>query len=199
VIEMRDIWYADNRDLIKWGVLFRLAEKYEAVRILQVAYYRPSTFGQIELDEHQVTIPEEIIAHFRNVRAVSSIDSQIRVAVFDPVFQDRQTYLQAVLAFVPAYAGERCIIFLDPDTGLESRPPTLEHVLATEVNAIWGSMKSEDVLVFYQHQTNRAGQPWISQKHAQLAQAMGVPQASVKIASGEAIARDVVFFYMQKV
>ena len=27
---MRDIWYADNRDLIKWGVLFRLAERYEA-------------------------------------------------------------------------------------------------------------------------------------------------------------------------
>jgi hypothetical protein len=195
---MRDTWYADNRDLIKWGVLFRLAEKYEAARIIQVVYYRPSSFGQIEIDGRQVTIPEEVIAHFRNVRAVASIDSHIRVAVFDAVFQNRQIYLQAVLALLPAYAGERCVVFLDPDTGLEPQTPSLEHVLATEVNAIWVNMKSGDVLVFYQHQTNRAGQPWIPQKHVQLAQALGVPQASVKIASGEAIARDVVFFFIQK-
>jgi hypothetical protein len=196
---MRDIWYADNHDLIKWGVLFRLAEKYEATRIVQVVYYRPSNFGQIEIDGQQVAIPEEVIAHFRNVRAVGSIDSHIRVAVFDPVFQNRQAYLQAMLALLPAYAGERCVVFLDPDTGLEPQTPSLEHVLGTEVNAIWVNMRSGDVFVFYQHQTNRAGQPWIPQKHAQLAQALGVPQASVKIASGEAIARDVVFFFIQKV
>ena len=195
---MRDIWYADNRDLIKWGVLFRLAERYEAARIIQVVYYRPSTFGQIEIDGQQVTIPEEIIAHFRNVRAVGSVDSHIRVAVFDPVVQNRQTYLRAVLALLPAYAGERIVVFLDPDTGLEPQTPSLEHVLGTEVSAIWANMKSGDVLVFYQHQTNRAGQPWIPQKHAQMAQALGVPQASVKIASGEAIARDVVLFFLQK-
>ena len=47
---MRDVWYADNRDLIKWGVLFRLAERYEALRIIQIVYYRPSTFAQIEID-----------------------------------------------------------------------------------------------------------------------------------------------------
>jgi hypothetical protein len=154
---MRDIWYADNRDLIKWGVLFRLAEKYEAARIVQLVYYRPSNFGQIEIDGQQVTIPEEVIAHFRNVRAVGSIDSHIRVAVFDPVFQNRQTYLQAVLALLPSYTGERCVVFLDPDTGLEPQTPSLEHVLGTEVNAIWMNMKFGDVLVFYQHQTNRTG------------------------------------------
>ena len=195
---MRDVWYADNRDLIKWGVLFRLAEKFEAARIIQIVYYRPSTFGQIEIDGQQVTIPEEVIAHFRNVRAVGSIDSHIRVSVFDPVLQNRQTYLQAVVALLPAYAGERCVVFLDPDTGLEPQTPSLEHVLGAEVSAIWSSMKSGDVFVFYQHQTNRAGLPWIPQKHAQLAQALGVPQASLKIASGEAIARDVVFFFIQR-
>ena len=74
-----------------------------------MVYYRPSTFGQIEIDGQQVTIPEEIIAHFRNVRAVGSVDSHIRVAVFDPVFQNRQTYLRAVLALLPAYAGESAL------------------------------------------------------------------------------------------
>jgi len=195
---MRDNWYADKRDLIKWGVLFRLALKYEAARIIQVAYYRPCNFEQIDIDGQQLAIPEEVIAHSRNVRSVGSIDSHIRVAVFDAVFQNRKTYLQAVLALLPTYAGERCVVFLDPDTGLEPQTPSLKHVLGTEVNAIWVNMKSNDVFVLYQHQTNRAGQPWIPQKHAQLAQALSVPQASLKIAGGEAIARDVVLFFIQK-
>ena len=32
---MRDRWYADSRDLIKWGVLLRLAESFDARRVLQ--------------------------------------------------------------------------------------------------------------------------------------------------------------------
>ena len=46
---MKDIWYADNRDIIKWSVLLRLAEQYKAAQILQVAYYRPSRFATIEI------------------------------------------------------------------------------------------------------------------------------------------------------
>jgi hypothetical protein len=37
---MRDKWYVDNRDLVKWGILLRLAERYAAKHILQVLYYR---------------------------------------------------------------------------------------------------------------------------------------------------------------
>jgi len=39
---MRDKWYADNRDLVKWGVLLTLAERHAAKHILQVLYYRPT-------------------------------------------------------------------------------------------------------------------------------------------------------------
>ena len=37
---MRDQWYADNRDLVKWGILLRLAERYATKHILQILYYR---------------------------------------------------------------------------------------------------------------------------------------------------------------
>jgi hypothetical protein len=47
---MRDRWYADNRDLIKWGVLLRLAGSFEPRRILQLGFYRPSEFGQLVID-----------------------------------------------------------------------------------------------------------------------------------------------------
>ena len=65
---MRDTWYGDERDLIKWGVLIRLAGFFEAQRILQLAYYRPTQFAQVVIDGQGYDIPEEVIAHFRNLR-----------------------------------------------------------------------------------------------------------------------------------
>jgi hypothetical protein len=195
---MRDIWYADNRDLIKWGVLFRLAETFEAGRVLQLPFYRPSEFGRLVIDGQQHDIPEEVIAHFRNLRTIGSVGSKVRVTVFDLVFQDRDAHLQSVLALLPAFAQERCILFLDPDTGLEPRAPRLDHVLASEAEAIWRAMKAGDLLAFYQHQTNRAGQPWVESKQRQLAEALTVQTKAVKVASGPTIANDVVLFYTQK-
>jgi hypothetical protein len=195
---VRDTWYADNRDLIKWGVLLRLAAMFEAVRIIQLAFYRPSEFGQLLIDGQECDIPEEVIAHFRNLRTIGSLGSKVRVTVFDPLLQDRAAHQQAALALLPAFGQERCIVFLDPDTGLEPRTPSLDHVLALEARAIWDVMKSGDVFALYQHQTNRAGQPWIEPKRAQLAEALGVPIQALNIGSGPGIAQDVVVFYTQK-
>jgi hypothetical protein len=184
---MRDIWYADKRDLVKWGVLFCLAESVEAVRILQLAFYRPSEVGRLVLDGQEQDIPEEVIAHFRNLRTIGSVASDIRVTVSDPVLEERTPHLQAILALLRAFAQERCIVFLDPDTGL-----------ASEARTIWKAMKGGDVFAFYQHQTNRAGQPWIEPKQHQLAETLEVEINAVKVASGPTIANDVVIFYMQK-
>jgi len=194
---MRDIWYADHRDLIKWGVLLRLASNFQAERVLQLAFYRPGEFGKVIIDGQEQDIPEEVIVHFRNLRTIGSLGSKVRVTVFDPLFEDRAAHLQAVLALLPAFAQERSIVFLDPDTGLEPRTPSLEHVLASEARSIWNGMKAGDVFAFYQHQTNRAGQPWIEPKQAQLADALGVPTDAIKVARGPT-AQDVVFFYVQR-
>jgi len=178
--------------------LLRLADIFEVGRVLQLAFYRPGEFGRLVIDGQEHDIPEEVIAHFRNLRAIGSIGAEVRVTVFDPVFQDRTTYLPAVLALLPAFAQARCIVFLDPDTGLEPQTPSFDHVLASEARAIWDAMKEGDVFAFYQHQTNRAGQSWIEPKRDQLAMALGIAVESVKMASGRKIAQDVVFFYTQR-
>lgn len=195
---MQDRWYADNRDLVKWGVLLRLAETYNARRVLQLAFYRSNTFGQVVIDGQRQNIPAEVIAHFRDIRKIASINSTLRVTVFDAVFEDRTAYLDAVLKLLAAFAGERCIVFLDPDTGLQPQNPGLEHVLDAEAQTIWHGMKQGDVLVFYQHQTNRIGQPWIEPKRVQLAKALEVGPDSIKVAQAPEIANDVVFFFSQK-
>jgi len=63
---MRDKWYADNRDLVKWGVLLTLAERYAATHILQVLYYRPTEWAQLELDGEQAPLPAAVIRHSRS-------------------------------------------------------------------------------------------------------------------------------------
>jgi len=193
---VRDIYYADNRDLIKWGVLLRLAEMFDAARVVHVAYYRQSEFGPLIIDGQEFDVPASVLAHFRNLRTIAAIQSDVRVTVFDSVFQDRTTYLQSVLTIQSAFPQERCIVFLDPDTGLEPGHPGLEHVLGPEAAAIWTHMKSGDVFVFYQHQFRDPN--WIELKRRQLAEAIGVPLDALKVATAPAIAQDVAFYFAQR-
>jgi hypothetical protein len=71
-------------------------------------------------------------------------------------------------------------------------------VLESEALAFWDALPQESVFVFYQHETNKAGKPWIEDKRAQLAGAIGVPIEKLGVASGPKIAKDVVFFYASK-
>lgn len=198
---MQDFWYGDKLDLIKWGVLFRLADRFGARRILQIAF-NPCTmkFGRLVIDGKEDDIPPEVIAHFRNMRTIGSISSKIAVTVFDPMFQERAPHLKAVLAFLAAFPQERCIVFLDPDTGLQpqKQKPSRSHVLISEARAIWDAMKSGEVFALYQHETNKAGQEWVGPKQTQLARALGVQPETVKIANGPSISKVVAIFYTQR-
>jgi hypothetical protein len=71
-------------------------------------------------------------------------------------------------------------------------------VLNSELTEIWKALRPGDVLVFYQHQTNRNGTPWVEPKKAQFERALGVREGSTKLARAAGIARDVAFFFIQK-
>lgn len=71
-------------------------------------------------------------------------------------------------------------------------------VEARRVHAIWNAMNTGDVFAFYQHQTNRAGQPWTGPKPNQLAHALGVQLSVIRIAHAGDIAKDVGFFFTQR-
>ena len=195
---MKDQWYGDARDLVKWGVLLHLANIYSAKRILQVAYFQPSTWSHIEIDRHEHPIPHSVIEHFRNVLNINNLSSKPRIEVLVSPFEDRDKYKRII---TNAIAGQHpCIVFLDPDTGLQppKSPAGLEHVLDSELKYIWGRMPVGDVLVFYQHRTNRNGQDWIEPKREQFEKALGLPCGSAKVAHGLKIARDVAFYYCRK-
>src|SRR5437867_10009089 len=70
---MKDAWYSDKRDLVKWGTLLRLAEIRESPAILQVAYYRPNSWPTIEIDGRNYELPENVTAHFRRISNVRTL------------------------------------------------------------------------------------------------------------------------------
>jgi hypothetical protein len=192
---MRDTWYADNRDLVKWSVLLLLAREHTADRVIHIMSYRQSNFGQILLDSTSYAMPSEVIAHFRDCQSITRLSTNPRISVFSELVQNREEYLASAEKFIEQFRPERCILFLDPDTGLAPSGRTgLEHVTSAEVRAFWNMSSPEWILALYQHQTNRAGKPWIDEKRRQFATAIGLAQNAVLLASSE-IARDVVFFY----
>ena len=196
---MKDDWYADKRDLVKWGVILHLAEAYEANTILQVAYYRPTSWPGIEIDGRSHALVPAVTEHFRKIGNVSSIRTSAKVLVFDSLFVDRGRYLHDTLNNIANLPSGISIIFLDPDTGLQpKRVATLKHVLESELKSIWASMRRSDLLVLYQHQTNRNNDLWMHEKKAQFEKALELENGSAKLAQGTAIARDVAFFFAQK-
>lgn len=194
---MKDKWYADKRDLVKWSVLTILAKQYSVSRILQVAYYRPEDPGHIEIDDKPHPLPAEVVEHFRSIFSIKGVKCSIPIDVYGETFADRVQYHQRLLGHISSRNAERILVFLDPDTGLEPAKPGWEHVRRDEVGAIWHGLKGGDLLVFYQHEP-RFMNLWIEKKKGELATAIGVDPANIKIARGPAIARDVVFYFTQK-
>jgi hypothetical protein len=195
---MRNEYYSDKRDLIKWSVLLFLARKQKADRILQIAYFNTSKYGDIEIDGQRFQPPAEVISHFRSIGNIVTLSVRPRISVFDTPFADRKTYHRAALDFIAAFQDERCVVFLDPDIGLEPKNPDARHVLNGEVRKIWNKLPAKWTLVFYQHETNKAGKPWIEDKRRQLANAIAVEIDAIGVASGTKIAKDVVFFHLTK-
>jgi hypothetical protein len=153
----------------------------------------------VELDKQEKVIPEEVQKHFRDIRNIENLSLPVKVRVFDEVITDRNRYLLKAKEFISRYAVEnRCVVFLDPDTGLEPTIPNLKHVLRKEAYEFWKSLKIGDVLVLYQHQTNRNGEPWEESKRMEFEKAIGAEKDSVKVGRGPKLARDVVLFYAVK-
>ncbi|MBM4322836.1 MAG: hypothetical protein FJ115_04670 [Deltaproteobacteria bacterium] len=201
---MRDKYYADNRDLIKWGVLIRLAERYNLSRIIQIAYLRPSKFGMLDIAGQQTALPPQVLTHFRNIRNISALPNEFSISVFDRVFDDRITYHAEVSQYLAQFMPELRLVFLDPDIGLEpARKADFRHVLRVEAHTIWAQLRSNEVFAFYQHQTNKAGKPWIEEKRTQLEDAINIDcyekkRGKVLVGQSAAIAKDVVIYFAIK-
>lgn len=196
---MRDKWYGDNRDIVKWSSILKTAVDNEILNILHVAYYQKSPPVQVEIGGNRFELQKEIWKHFRdidNIRRIKKVNGKtINIEVILDQFKERNEYLSNVLNRIKRNT-KPFICFLDPDTGLE--PPksiNLNHVLNNELSEVWKVLPNKSILIFYQHRNRN--KDWIDEKKEQFATCIKRPTDSVDVTKSS-IANDVVLFIATK-
>ena len=195
---MRDQWYGDNRDLVKWSALVYLARREAVSAILHVAMYRPGSAPAPLATAHgKVDPPAEVFRHFRDLDDIQrlGVATGLAIEVVKEPFTDRIAYFGRVCERVRAPRGGSLLVLLDPDVGLAPEIHGPEHVTSTEVAAVFAALRSGDLLVCYQHA--RRQKDWRGRARRAFANAPGMPSFEVEVLQSE-VARDVLLLAVKK-
>lgn len=195
---MRDQWYGDNRDLVKWSALVYLARREAVSAILHVAMYRPGSAPAPLATAHgKVDPPAEVFRHFRDLDDIQrlGVATGLAIEVVKEPFTDRIAYFGRVCERVRAPRGGSLLVLLDPDVGLAPEIHGPEHVTSTEVAAVFAALRPGDLLVCYQHA--RRQKDWRGRARRAFANAPGLPSFEVEVLQSE-VARDVLLLAVKK-
>jgi len=198
---MRNEFYGDKRDLVKWGSLLHLAELHNIKLILFAAYLRPDrTSLHLNVSRsrtHQtIPLPDTVWRHFRNLHNMHELGraAGITIDIFDDLFQDREDYTRRLIKWIEHHPNRK-IVFLDPDNGLSPQHPDLKHVKPDEIAQIHGAMESGDILVLYQHA--RRTKTWLEDTRNEFARAVDADPESIVTIHSPGVS-DVAFFAAAK-
>jgi len=200
---MKDIYYADKRDIVKWGGIVYLCSKTGIKNVLQVAYYRRDKWPKLSFEKETIDLPEEVKKHFRDIKDISRLARRLslKIKVISKEFkpETRTSYHRRLCKLTSAIKARK-IVFLDPDVGLASNIAKAQHVKPDEINMIWETLSSRDFLVFYQHRFRFSN--WVEKRRNQLAEACKVEIDRVRSWAAQPKAKqlpeDVVFFFIEK-
>lgn len=195
---MRDIWYSDNRDLAKWGVLVHLARQHSLRSIIHVPYWRPEPERpHFRFRDRAVPVAEDVWAFFRDIRHTERLgrDCGIPVKVLTARFDatNREEY-SAMVRQQLGHNARPLLLFLDPDTGLEPGRAIVTHVTRSEVHDAWSGLHRGDWLVLYQHA--RRTPDWVASVSSQFSELCD--GSAVEVARSERGGTDVVFLCVTK-
>ena len=195
---MRDQWYGDNRDLVKWSALVHLARREAVSAILHVAMCRPGPAPAPLATAHgKVDPPAEVFRHFRDLDDIQRLAAVtgLEIEVVKEPFTDRTAYFGRVCERVGAPRGGPMLVLLDPDVGLAPEIHGPEHVTSAEVAAVFAVLQPGDLLVCYQHA--RKQKDWRGRARRAFANAPGLPSFEVEVLQSE-VARDVLLLAVKK-
>lgn len=152
---MRDKYYSDDRDVLKWATLVHIASEYGLQTILQVPYWRPEKdHPHFDFMGKRLPIPNKVWTFFRNIHSITRLGSDIGLPIivvdkeFDP--NQRQAYILELKTKIES-AKRPLVLFLDPDTGLQPKRCLPEHTSIREVRELWPVLKPCEWLILYQH------------------------------------------------
>ncbi len=127
---MRDWWYGDKRDVVKWGTICVLVQKRSIRTVLQVAFYRPeSQKYHLSMDGTAKPLPIRVIQHFRDINDIQRLAANVnlRIDIHKDLFQwsrefrtrddFRKAYFNGVTGHIKQYS-DPVIVFWTPTRGL---------------------------------------------------------------------------------
>jgi len=195
---MRERWFADDRDLVKWSSLLHVARRHALSRILQVAYVRRDEMPVVAISGEEIAVDPAVWSFFRDLSRVSELGTTagIPIDVIDEPFDPRQRagYASTVVGAIRGARPDPLLLFLDPDTGLQPARPGGVHVSHDEVRQYWKELQPGDILGLYQHA--RHDTTWASDVEAELsALCAGAP---VQVARSGEIGKDVALLFITK-
>jgi len=195
---MKERWFADDRDLVKWSALLHFARRHKLARILQVAYLRDDERPRVTIGDEDVAVDNAVWSFFRDVHRVHELGvaTGIRIDVIADRFEPTQRgpYVDSVVATIRAAAADSMLLFLDPDTGLEPGRLGTVHVARDEVRRYWAVLRSGDWLSIYQHA--RHDTTWHADVPRELSALCG--DATTKVARSADIGKDVMLLFVEK-
>lgn len=195
---MRNRWYSDNRDLVKWATLTHIAQTQGLQTILQVPYLRPeASHPHFIFQGKRLPISDPVWRFFRNVHDIARMGSEFGGSInvvaseFNPT--QRSAYISAVKNEINR-SKRPLLLFLDPDTGLQPRKFKPEHTSTAEIVELWAMLHPKEWLVLYQHARRTA--QWAQSVESELSALCG--KQKVHIARSEDVGQDVAFLCTQK-
>ncbi|MCU0612473.1 MAG: hypothetical protein MUE60_11875 [Candidatus Eisenbacteria bacterium] len=195
---MRHEWYGDNRDLLKWATLVRLArENGAAVLWIWLLTDNETRFEFAEPDG--ADFPEEVIEHFRDLDDIDRLAARAGIEISHyrrPYQGDSIAWFDDVIAGVRAWfrsSPDPIILFLDPDTGLEpeSGSTRAKHIRPGRIAELFGILRPGDTLVLYQHRWR--DKEWKNITTQRLAEALGCTPKELQVFYSP-VAADVALF-----
>ena len=138
---MRDKYYSDDRDILKWASLVHIALEYGLQTILQVPYWRPEkVHPHFSFMEKRVAVSDKVWTFFRNIHNIVWLGPYVGLSItvidkeFDP--DQRQAYISEIKTSIQ-HVGRPLALFLDPDTGLQPKRCLPEHTAIREIQELW--------------------------------------------------------------
>ena len=204
---MRNQWFGDNRDLVKWTALLGLASENGIQHILHIAMLRPCKWNGLPADcwpnldlngKPWIQPPEQVRSHFRDIQDIQRLaaSASVSIQVLDETFADRRQYFAGVINRIRG-DGRRLIAFLDPDTGIAPSNHDLKHVRPDELKTVYDALKPSDFLVLYQHARQRR-RDWRKKTREEFRAALDQPDDTIQAISCQLLAHDVILYAIEK-
>ena len=205
---MRNEWFSDKRDHLKWSSLLLLGQREGINRVVQVAMWsdqRPLDF-RIHSTKGPLDGYQDVAAHvagfFHRHNDLSSIKAlgaplgvTIEVCLGPFAHATRAEYFTEIAERIRT-SDVPTIWFFDPNTGIEpAGGPSVRHVREKELRQAFDKLPRGDFLVVYQHSWHVTDWQECARKRFSLA--CNVPDNQVEVFTSPD-AKDVIILAVQK-